>query len=162
MIGWDSRRLAVLFSCINPPHRHNTIAKYTRLRSHRTSLILREAPVFVSASHQNSGGTPRADSPPFSVAPPYPAKLQGDKNRRLLVARFSKPQKRICLIRLFGKLASGQSAKPSESLRLPSGFPGFTSGSPGSNTFFSMRGAKAAKLPHAPEASRAYGRSTKP
>ena len=99
-----------------------TIAKYTRLRSHRTSLILREAPVFTSAASKNSGGTPQADSPPFSVAPPQPSKLQGDKNRNARSRPF-RPR---------GKSAQAQSAawktrlrsiletygKPASSLRL--------------------------------------------
>ena len=105
--------MAVHLSLI-PSSDETTIAKYTRLRSHRTSLILREAPVFTSAASKNSGGTPLADSPPFGVAPPYPAKLQGDKNRQHPVARFSKPQLRICLIRLFVMLASGQILNPSD------------------------------------------------
>ena len=112
-----------------------TIAKYTRLRSHRTSLILREAPVFTSAASKNSGGTPQADSPPFSVAPPQPSKLQGDKNRQHPVAHFALAENPLRLNRLFVMLAYGQSSKPTGSLRLPFGFPGFTSGLPCSTSF---------------------------
>ena len=91
-----------------------TIAKYTRHHSHRTSLILREAPVLASASPPNSGGTPQADSPPFGVAPPYPAKLQGDKNRQHPVAHFALAENPLRLNRLLGKLASGQILNPSD------------------------------------------------
>jgi len=70
--------------------------------------------VLVSASPQNSGGTPQADSPPFRVAPPYSSKLQGDKNRN---AR-SRPIQQTATADLphpaFVMFASGQILNPSD------------------------------------------------